>query len=56
MDLTFKVKGLSNAVLNMQASGCKLAADFSGVHEDSVSVNGLSGADLLKDLAPMKLS
>ena len=38
MDLTFKVKELSNAVLNMQVSGCKLAADFSGVHEDYVSV------------------
>ena len=40
----------------MQASGCKLAADFSSVHEDTMSVNGLLGVDLLKYLAPMKLS
>ena len=56
MDLTFKVKKLSNAMFNMQASGCKLAADFSSVHEDTVSVSGILGVDLLKYLAPMKLS
>ena len=28
MGLTFKVKELSNAVLKMQASSCKLAANF----------------------------
>ena len=38
VDLTFKVKELSNAVFDMQASGCKLAADFLSVHEDTVSV------------------
>lgn len=53
MDLTFKIKELSNAVLNMRASGYKLAADFSGVHEDSVSVSGLLGVDVLNYLAPM---
>ena len=56
MDLTFKVKELSNAVFNMKASGCKLTEDFSSVHEDTVSVSGLLGVDLLKYLAPMKLS
>ena len=30
MDLTFKVKELSNAVLNMQPSDCKHAADILG--------------------------
>ena len=38
MDLTFKVKELSNAAFNMQTSGCKLAADFSSVQEDTVSL------------------
>ena len=56
MDLTFKFKELSNAVFNMQASGCKLVVDFSSLHEDTVSVNVLSGVDLLKYLAPMKLT
>ena len=56
MDLTFKVKELSNAVFNIQASGCKLAAGFSSVHEDTVSVSCILGVDLLKYLAPMKLS
>ena len=56
MDLIFKVKELSNAVFNIQASDCMLAADFSSVHEDSVSVSGILGVDLLKYLAPMKLS
>ena len=39
MDLTFKE--LNNAVFNMQTSGCKLAADFSTVYEDTVSVSGI---------------
>ena len=49
MDLTFKGKKLSSA-------GCKLAADFSGVHEDSFSMSGLLGVVLLKYLTPIKLS
>ena len=35
-NLIFKVKELSNAAFNIQTSGCKLAADFSRVHEDTV--------------------
>ena len=56
MDLTFRVKELRNTAFNMQISGCKLAADFSSVPEDTVSVNGILGVDFLKYLAPMKLS
>ena len=56
MNLTFKVKELSNVVFNMQTSGCKLAADFSSVHEDTVSVSGILGVDFLKYQSPMKLS
>ena len=56
VDLTFKVKELSNAVFNMQVGGCKLAADFSSVQEDTVSVSGILDIDLLKYLVPMKLS
>ena len=56
MDFTFKVKELSNAMFNMQSIGCKLAADFSSVREDTVSVSGILGVDLLKYLTPMKLS
>ena len=37
MYLTFKMKEVNNAVLNMQASGCKLAVNFSDVHQDSLS-------------------
>ena len=55
-NLTFKVKEISNAVFNTQASGCKLAADFSSVHEDTLSVSGILGVDLLKYLTPMMLS
>ena len=54
--LPFKVEVLSNAVFDMQASGCKLAADFSSVHEDTVSVSSILGVDLLKYLVLMKLS
>ena len=39
----------------MQASGCKLAADLSRVHKDTVSVSGLFDVDLLKYPTPMKL-
>ena len=56
MNLIFKINELCNPVFNMQASGCKLAADFSSVHEDTVSVSGILGVNLLKYLAPMKLS
>ena len=40
----------------MRVSGCKLASDCSGVHEDSVSVSGLLSFNLQKYLTPMKLS
>ena len=56
MDITFKVKELSNAMFNMQASGCNLAGDFSSVHKDTVSVCSFLGVDFLKYLGPMKLS
>lgn len=56
LDLDFYVVGL-NAVVNIiQASGFKLAVDFSGVHDHSFSVQGLLGVDLLKVLGPMQLT
>ena len=56
MDLVFKDNDLSNAVFDMQTCSCSLAADFSSVHEDTASVSGILSVDLLKYLAPMKLS
>ena len=55
MKFTIKVKELSDAVINMWASGCKLVAIFSGVHGDSVLMNCHFGVYLWKYLSAMKV-
>lgn len=51
----FHVK-FSAVVDSMQASGCKLAVDFSSIQDESFSVHRLLGVDLLKFLDPMQLT
>ena len=48
LDLEFQVTGLSAAVQSFKASDIKLAANFSRVRENSISVQGLIGVDVLK--------
>ena len=55
INLEFHVAGLWDAIENILKSSYRLAADFISIHNDSISMHGLLGIDILKYMGPIQL-
>ena len=55
IDMEFDVPGLQAAVKDLSEKAVKLAADFSGVRNDTIHVHRLLGVDMLQYFQPMRL-
>ena len=53
-DISFNVKGLRNAISNIESKGCNLAALYSK-DSDDIQVHGLLGVDVIQHLKPMRM-
>ena len=53
-DISFKIKGLGNAISNLVSKGCNLAALYKE-NSDDIKVHGLLGVDVIQHLKSMRM-
>lgn len=54
LELDFHLDGLGVVINNLKRKGYRLAADFSDMRNDTLSLHGLLGVDVIKFMGPMR--